>query len=147
LLETNIDDMNPELYSAVVQRLFDLGALDVWMTPIQMKKGRPAMLLSVLAPLEQEQPFVAALLRETTTLGVRVSAVRRHAAHREMSIVETLYGAIPVKLKWVEDRLVGAKPEYEACVQLAAKHDLPVRLVYEAGVAAAHTLLVEDSAG
>jgi pyridinium-3,5-bisthiocarboxylic acid mononucleotide nickel chelatase len=147
LLETNIDDMNPELYGAVVQRLFDLGALDVWMTPIQMKKGRPAMLLSVLAPLEQEQPFVASLLRETTTLGVRVSTVRRHAAHREMTIVETLYGAIPVKLKWVEDRLVGAKPEYEACVQLAAKHDLPVRLVYEAGVAAAHTLLVEDSAG
>ncbi|MBX3011126.1 MAG: nickel pincer cofactor biosynthesis protein LarC [Caldilineaceae bacterium] len=143
-IETNIDDMNPELYAAVTHQLFDAGALDVWTTPIQMKKGRPALLLSVLAPVQQEQIIADLILHETTTLGVRVSSVRRHEARRDFVTVTTRYGAIPVKRKWLDNQVVGFKPEYEVCWQLAQDQAVPVRLVYEAAHAAAHTLLAED---
>jgi uncharacterized protein (DUF111 family) len=76
LLETNIDDMNPELWDFVFARLFEAGAVDVWLQPVQMKKNRPASLLGVLCESAKQEAVVAALLRETTTLGVRVSTVR-----------------------------------------------------------------------
>jgi pyridinium-3,5-bisthiocarboxylic acid mononucleotide nickel chelatase len=135
-LETNIDDMNPEWYAPVSKRLFGLGALDVWMTPIHMKKGRPGVLLGVLAPAEHETPLVQALLRETTTLGVRVHRVHRHEAKRTLRAVSTAYGEVRVKLKWVEEEFAGVKPEYEDCLTLAETAGVPVRVVYEAALAA-----------
>jgi uncharacterized protein (TIGR00299 family) protein len=137
-IETNIDDMNPELYAAVSQSLFAAGALDVWFTPIQMKKGRPGVLFSVLAPAGRETALAGILLRETTTLGVRVHAVHRHEARRTFAAVQTDYGEIQVKLKWIDDAVAGAKPEYEDCLRVAQARGVPVRLVYEA---AAHEAL------
>lgn len=142
-LETNIDDMNPELYPTVSEQLFAGGALDVWMTPIQMKKGRPGVLLGVLAPASCEETLAAVLLQETTTLGVRVHPVHRHKARRELCTVDTVYGPVQTKLKWVEGTLMGAAPEYEHCRRLAQQHDVPVRLVYEAVQAAAHRQFFE----
>ncbi len=136
VLETNIDDMNPELYAAVSRQLFAHGALDVWATPIQMKKGRPGVLLSVLARAEQEGTLATLLLRESTTLGVRVYGVRRHEAERHLEMVETRFGPVPVKVKRVDGEVWGVKPEYEACVDVAEAHRVPVRLVYEAALAA-----------
>ncbi|HXF61691.1 MAG TPA: nickel pincer cofactor biosynthesis protein LarC [Caldilineaceae bacterium] len=138
LLETNIDDMNPELYAAAAAALFAAGALDVWLTPIQMKKGRPGVQLSVLAPVEQEQPLVGVLLRETTTLGVRVQPVRRYAAGRELRRLTTPFGQVQVKLKVVNGQVVGAKPEQDDCIRLAAEQGVPVRMVYEAALAVAY---------
>jgi pyridinium-3,5-bisthiocarboxylic acid mononucleotide nickel chelatase len=142
-IETNIDDMNPELYAAVSQQLFAAGALDVWLTPIQMKKGRPGVLLSVLAPSAQESVMADLLLRETTTLGVRVHPVQRHEAKRELVKVATRYGAITVKLKRIGGAVIGAKPEYEECLTQAQAHNTPVRRVYEAALAAAQTYITE----
>jgi len=141
LLETNIDDMNPELYGAVSERLFEAGALDVWLTPVQMKKGRPGVVLSVLAPAALEAELARLLLEETTTLGVRALSVRRHEAPRAWREVETPFGRVRVKLKWVEGRVIGAAPEYEECRRLAHEHGVAVRRVYEAALAAAHALL------
>lgn len=130
-LETNIDDMNPELYGPVQEALFAAGALDVWITPIQMKKGRPAILLSVLARSELEEDLATLLLRQTTTLGVRVHGVHRHMADRSFTSVETPYGSVGVKLKLLDGLVVGAKPEFEDCYQLAKKAGIPVHTVQE----------------
>lgn len=138
-IDTNIDDMNPELYQAVSQRLFAAGARDVWLTPIQMKKGRPAVILSALAPPEQEVSLAELILRETTTLGVRVHAVWRHEAGRELRTVDTEYGPVQVKLKRLGAEIAGAMPEFEDCRRLADACGVPVRLVYEAAQAQAHT--------
>jgi uncharacterized protein (TIGR00299 family) protein len=138
LLETNIDDMNPELYDAVSRRLFAAGARDVWLTAIQMKKGRPGVLLSVLGPAEGEGMLAYTILRETTTLGVRASPVRRWEAERQLEAVDTPYGAVQVKLKRVDGQTLAAVPEYEDCLRRAEEAGVPVRQVYEAAQATAH---------
>jgi pyridinium-3,5-bisthiocarboxylic acid mononucleotide nickel chelatase len=142
-LETNIDDMNPQIYPAVSDALFAAGAKDVWLTPIQMKKGRPGVLLGVLAPAGREAALADVILRQTTTLGVRVHALRhRHEARREMQIVQTPFGPVPMKLKRVGEQLVGAMPEFDDCRRLADAIGVPVRAVHESAVAAAQSLLV-----
>ena len=138
VLETNIDDMNPELFPAVRHALERGGALDVWTTPVQMKKERPATMLSVLAPAAMERILSEIIVRETTTLGVRAHRVRRYEAKRTSESLQTEYGPVCVKLKWMQDNVLGAKPEYEDCVRLADKHDVPVRVVLEAAQAAAN---------
>lgn len=135
-IETNIDDMNPQFYADVSERLFAAGALDVWLSPVQMKKGRPAVVLSVLAPASRELELAEIILRETTTLGLRIRPVRRHEARRELRTVDTPYGAVSVKRKWLGDELIGVMPEYEDCRRLAEQHNVPVRLVHEAAAAA-----------
>jgi pyridinium-3,5-bisthiocarboxylic acid mononucleotide nickel chelatase len=141
-LETNIDDMNPQLYAAVSDKLFAAGAKDVWFTPIHMKKNRPAVLLSALGTSASEAALSRVIMEETTTLGVRVHALQdRHEARREMRQVETPYGAVHVKLKWVDEQAAGAMPEYEDCRALAESAKVPVRSVYEAASAAAQALL------
>jgi hypothetical protein len=141
-LETNIDDMNPEWYNAVSQKLFAAGALDVWLTPIQMKKGRPGVLLSLLAPASHEQKLAELLLAETTTLGVRIQPVQRHEAARSFATVQTPYGALRVKLKWLGGQVVSAKPELDECQRLAEALHAPLRQVYEAAQSAAHQQFV-----
>jgi pyridinium-3,5-bisthiocarboxylic acid mononucleotide nickel chelatase len=84
LLETNIDDMSPEIYGYLMEKLFTMQAVDVWFTPIQMKKNRPAVMLSVLAPRHAEFDLTQTIMRETSTLGIRVSPVFRHIAEREI---------------------------------------------------------------
>jgi uncharacterized protein (TIGR00299 family) protein len=119
-METNIDDMNPQMYAPLMQRLFNGGALDVWLTPTQMKKGRPGTILSLISTAPNEQRMADILLRESTTLGVRVFAVhRRHEARREIRRVQTPFGQVSVKLKWVGVDLIDASPEYEDCRGIA----------------------------
>jgi uncharacterized protein (TIGR00299 family) protein len=132
LLECNIDDMSPELYEHVLGLLFDQGALDAWLTPVIMKKGRPGTQIGVLCTEALAAPLTATLLTETTTLGVRRQPVARTALPREVRVVETEYGPIPVKLALQDGRPLKAKPEYEACRRIALEHGIPIRLIYEA---------------
>jgi len=143
-LETNIDDMNPQLYAAVSDKLFAAGAKDVWFTPIQMKKNRPAILLSALAPATHEAALSQVMLEETTTLGVRVHTLEdRHEARREMREVQTPHGPVHVKVKFVAGKAVGAMPEYDDCKALADKLHLPARQVWEAAATAAQQLCAD----
>jgi uncharacterized protein (TIGR00299 family) protein len=130
LVETNIDDMSPELLGYVQERLFEAGAADVWFVPIQMKKNRPATLLSVLCPHEHEEAVVGLLLRETSTLGVRISEVSRREADRESLEFESSLGPAAVKVKRLEGEEPQVSPEYEACRRLALQHGLSLAEVY-----------------
>lgn len=141
VLETNIDDMNPEMYEPVQRSLFDAGALDVWTTAIGMKKARPGTLLSVLSAPADESALSSLLLRETTTLGVRVYPVRRRVAERETKTVATSFGPVRVKVKRVEGKAVGAKPEFDDCQALAEATGAPLPAVYAAALAAASPLV------
>ena len=130
LIETNIDDMSPELFGYTQERLFEAGAADVWMTPVQMKKGRPGVLLSVLCAVEREQSIVDVLLGETSTLGVRVSEVSRHEAERETFEFESSLGPAAVKVKRLPGRAPVVAPEYEACARIARERGMPLADVY-----------------
>jgi uncharacterized protein (TIGR00299 family) protein len=141
-LETNIDDMNPQLYAAVSDSLFAAGALDVWLTPVQMKKGRPGVLLSVLGNTENEQPLADIILRQTTTLGVRVQRIpHRHAARRELRAVSTPFGELRVKVKWIDDEPVGVFPEFDDCRKAAKASGASVLAVHQSAVVAGEALL------
>jgi uncharacterized protein (DUF111 family) len=130
LIETNIDDMNPELYGYAQERLFEAGAADVWLLSIQMKKNRPGVLLSVLCSIEREAAVVAALLRETSTLGVRVREVARHEAERQTLEFESSLGPAAVKVKRLPGHAPAVAPEYEACARIARERGLPLLEVY-----------------
>ena len=139
LIETNIDDMNPELYGYAQERLFEAGAADVWLTPIQMKKNRPGTLLSVLCSVEREDAVAGVLLRETSTLGMRVREVARHEAERETLEFESSLGPAAVKVKRLPGQKPVVAPEYEVCARLARGHDLPLAEVYRIVQAEAET--------
>lgn len=129
LLETNIDDQSPQVLGYAMERLLEEGARDVWFTPIQMKKNRPAAMLSVLAPAALAHQLTALLLRETSTLGVRATPVQRHEAEREVVELASSLGPLRVKLKRLEGRVVAAAPEYEDCKRLARERGLPLQEV------------------
>jgi uncharacterized protein (TIGR00299 family) protein len=141
LLETNLDDLNPEFYDHLMDRLFAAGALDVFYTPIVMKKTRPATLVSVLAEPTQADALEDVLFRETSTLGVRCYEVTRRCLDREWREVETPYGQVRVKLGRIGPEVVTASPEYEDCRRLALERGVPVRVVYEAAQAAFRSAL------
>ena len=141
LLETNIDDMNPQFYGYVMENLFRQGALDVWFTPIQMKKNRPAIMLSVLATAGTESNLIDILMRETTTLGIRVRPVSRHTAVREIVQINSTYGPVKVKIKKFKDEVLSISPEYEDCRSIAAEKDIPLKEVYSVVEAEARALL------
>lgn len=130
LLETNLDDVTGEVLGYAQECLFDLGALDVWYTPIQMKKNRPGVILSVLLPQKLEEAGVELILRETPTLGVRSRVVERYAAERKTVQVETALGPIRIKLKYVSGAIVAAAPEYEDCRLLALESGRPLQEIY-----------------
>lgn len=141
VLECNIDDMNPECYDHVMERLFAAGANDVWLTPVSMKKNRPGILLSALCAPVLEPTLTALLLTETTTLGVRRHPVTRAALVRESAQVETRYGPVAVKIAYFGGQALRAKPEYEACKRLAVERKVPIHAVY---AAAREALLAQD---
>jgi uncharacterized protein (DUF111 family) len=111
-------------------RLFDAGARDVWLAPIQMKKNRPGTMISVLAPLHLEAALAGLLLRETSTLGVRVRAVARYEAEREVVAVQTSLGRMAVKVKKLDGVSVAVSPEYDDCSRVAREKGLPIQDVY-----------------
>jgi len=141
LLETNIDDMNPQLIGALFETLLADGALDVYCTPIIMKKNRPAFLFSVLCRPADGQRFQARLLRETTTLGIRAQTVWRHAAARAFRQAATPYGPVRIKLKLLDGAVAGAMPEYDDCLAIARAHSLPLQQVMREARRAADLLL------
>jgi hypothetical protein len=134
LLETNIDDMNPQIYDHLMDMLFKQGALDVYLTSIQMKKNRPAVMLSVLCDSRSESLIMKTIFTETTTLGIRRLQIGRHCLQRRMVKVKTQYGMIPVKQAWLPDGSVKSSPEYEWCRKAAAKHKVPLRSVINAAM-------------
>ena len=125
-LETNIDDSTGEVLGYVHEQLMELGCLDVWFTPIQMKKNRPATMLSVLVGRDLVDAAAELILNETSTLGVRRRPVRRYEAERQVVNVDTSLGVVPVKLKRIGDTIAQAAPEYEACRKIAFETGLPL---------------------
>jgi uncharacterized protein (TIGR00299 family) protein len=136
-IETNIDDMNPQFYGPLTDKLLAAGALDVWLTPMQMKKGRPAVVLAVLAPASAQRVVADIVMRETTTLGMRVHPVHRFEADRQMQSVNTPFGVVQVKVKSWGGQVLGAMPEFEDCQRLALAKNVPLKLVYESALLAA----------
>lgn len=130
ILECNIDDMNPELYDYVMEKLFGLGAMDVFMTPIIMKKGRPGIKLSVLCDVKAEQNMTEALLKETTTLGVRKYRVEKTMLKREFSKISTKYGEVTVKSSLLNGEKIKCKPEYDDCKRLAKDNNVSISEIY-----------------
>ncbi|QQS55019.1 MAG: nickel pincer cofactor biosynthesis protein LarC [Candidatus Competibacteraceae bacterium] len=132
VLECNIDDMNPECYDHVLERLFAAGAHDVWLTPVLMKKNRPGTLLGLLCAPLLALALTDVLLVETTTLGVRRHAVARTALRREVRRIATHYGEIALKMAYHHGRPLRGKPEYEDCKRLALDNGVPIHRIYEA---------------
>ena len=131
-LQTNIDDMNPEHFGHVSERLATAGALDVTLSPVYMKKGRPGTVISVLAHEERADTVIDTLFRETTTLGVRFSRLERRMLPRETQTVPTPYGPIRVKLALLDGTVRSAAPEYDVCHTAALQHGVPIAAVYDA---------------
>lgn len=130
LLETNIDDMNPQIYGYLMEQLFTEQAADVWYTPIQMKKNRPAIMLSVLAPAHAESRLTEILMRETSTLGIRVRAVSRHVAQREIIEIDSSLGRARAKVKRYSGDIMAVSPEYDDCRRIAIERQIPFHEVH-----------------
>ncbi len=144
VLSTNIDDMNPELYPYVIEKLFESGAEDVWLYPIQMKKSRPAVTLKVLVPPACEEEIKEVMFTETKTLGVRVSEVYKEYLDREVIEVDTRFGRLRVKVARSKDQVANIAPEYEDCRRAAVKSGVPLKEVYAAAEEAARSLLADQ---
>lgn len=132
LIETNIDDMNPQFYDHIIQLLYTKGAKEVFLTPVYMKKNRPGTLLSVIAAADRIDILTNIIFQETTTLGVRISTVKkRKILEREMLTVPSPWGDVKVKVRTVSGDKKVVSPEYDDCQKLAKKHNIPIQKVYE----------------
>lgn len=131
LMETNIDDMNPEIFDYVMERLFGAGALDVYITPISMKKNRPAAKLSVLCAPQLEREMARILFQETSTYGIRYCEMDRLVLDRESLRVKTPHGMADVKVGRWEGEAMQVSPEYDSCRKLAKKSGRPLKEIYE----------------
>ncbi len=136
LLETNLDDMPGEQLAPLLDQLLAAGALDAWFTPIQMKKNRPGILLSVLAPPEHAPELRAALFLHTTTLGIRQHTIQRYSLPRRVITVNTPFGAIRVKQGEYAPGQWKSAPEFEDCLAAARAHQVPLARVYQAALEA-----------
>ncbi|MBH52346.1 MAG: TIGR00299 family protein [Chloroflexi bacterium] len=125
-LETNIDDTNPQIIGYIQEKLFQHGALDVWVVPIQMKKGRPGIILNALIKSEEEQKISELILRETSTLGIRKRFIDRLEAKREIRNFHTRFGIVSAKIKWIENEIISISPEYEECKEIAENNNIPL---------------------
>lgn len=131
ILETNIDDMNPELFGYLMDRLFEDGALDVYWIPLYMKKNRPGTMLQVLAKNEDRDLLIHRILSETTSLGVRYHETRRRTLRRDRFDVQTTFGMITVKRVIDPQGNIRVVPEYEVCRKIARENNIPLRRVYD----------------
>jgi len=131
VIETNIDDMNPQIFDYVAEKLMRQGAQDVYFTPITMKKGRPAVLLSVLTEKEKVDGMLNILFRETTSIGVRLQDVHRKKLLREITEVNTCYGRIRLKVSKRGNEIFSVTPEYDDCKKIAESRQLPLKQIME----------------
>ncbi len=144
LIETNIDDMSPEILSGACEVLLRHGALDVWMTPIVMKKGRLGTLLSVLARQENQNACLATVFSETTSLGVRISHLGRQKLLRESISVDTRFGQVGVKIARSSKEVMNIAPEYESCREVAVDQSVPLKEVYDEAKSAARKQVLNE---
>jgi hypothetical protein len=136
VIEANVDDMSPQLYGFFVDQALAAGALDVTCTPIQMKKNRPGILVSVLCTPEKSDALAQMLFEQTTTIGVRIYEARRKVLERELLSVETPYGAVKIKVAKRDGKVLNVAPEYEDCQRLATEKGVPLKQVMMAAQAA-----------
>jgi uncharacterized protein (DUF111 family) len=129
VIECEIDDMNPQLFGVVMERLYAAGALEVFYIPVQMKKNRPGTLLTVVAPPALRAAMTGIVFRETTTIGLRHYEVDRECLERAIVVVETPVGSVRVKVASRNGQVLNATPEFEDCAKLATAHSLPVKEV------------------
>ncbi len=132
MIETNVDDLSPQVFGHVMERALEMGALDCYLTPVQMKKNRPGVLLSILCRPGERERLTLMIFAETTTLGVRSYEVERRALDRESVRVETQYGPIDVKVARLNGHVVNEMPEYDQCREAAQKFSVPLREVESA---------------
>ncbi len=130
-IETNIDNLNPEFYDHVINRLMKLGALDATISAARMKKKRPGMILSVLSEVDRKDKLIEAIFNETTTLGIRTYLVKREKLERRTKRVRTKYGPVMVKIGKVGNKVMNIAPEYEDCVRLSKKTGIPLKKIYD----------------
>lgn len=131
VIECNIDDMNPELYDHVMEKMFDQGADDVYITPIIMKKSRPGITLGVLCSVNNEKEIIETFFTETTTLGIRKYTVDKLTLNRDFTKIKTKFGEVAIKTAYYNGRIIKAKPEYEDCKRIAKENKVPIREVYK----------------
>ncbi|WP_312335486.1 nickel pincer cofactor biosynthesis protein LarC [Anaerospora hongkongensis] len=143
VIEANIDDLNPQIYEYVMEKLLALGARDVWMTPIIMKKSRPATMLSVLAEGTLLESIAACLFAETSTIGIRHYPVQRQIAGRVTKKITTPWGEASVKVSSYQNKICNIAPEFEDCRKLAVEHNIPLKQIQQQVLVQA---LREDSA-
>ena len=136
VLEASLDDLNPQVYGYLLGRLLDTGALDVYYTPVQMKKNRPGTLVTVLARPQNLAALEEVLFEETSTLGVRSWTAARRELERRTATVSTPFGKIPVKVAGDGRRILHAAPEYDACALAARRHRVPLKQVQQAALKA-----------
>lgn len=129
VIEANIDDMTPQNFGYVTEKLLAAGALDVFTVPIQMKKGRPGHLLQVLAPAETAESLSRIIFQETTTIGIRRHTVDRTTLAREFVTVETEYGTVKIKVSKLDGKVVNVAPEYEDCARIARETGVPLKQI------------------
>jgi uncharacterized protein (DUF111 family) len=130
LIESNIDDMNPEFYDHISERLFKAGASDVYYSQIIMKKGRPGIILSVVCELGLEESLKEIIFTESTTLGIRTFDFDKDTLARKFDKLETPYGVVTIKRSFFSGKEVSAKPEYDECKNIALERGIPVKEVY-----------------
>ena len=136
IVEANLDDMNPEWVEPLMEALFHAGARDAWVAPITMKKGRPALKVGALCTEANREGVASAILRESTSIGVRFWPVARRVLDRELVRVKTRYGEVDVKVASEGGRIVNIAPEYESCRAAAARAGVPIKELYAAAIAA-----------
>jgi TIGR00299 family protein len=146
VIETNIDDMNPELFSHLGELLLSAGAKDYYLTPVQMKKNRPGILITVVVPQKNSSQIENVLLTETTTIGIRKYMVQRRCLQRSLLPVEVAGREVKVKTAWQNDKLVNYAPEYEDCRKVAAELAIPVKEVYDEARSQARKILKKGGA-
>jgi len=142
VLETNLDDVSGEILGHFVETALAAGALDVFHTPIQMKKNRPGVLLTVLCAEADADKFSEMILRETTAFGVRRTLAERRKLRREFARVKTPFGEVVVKIGRLDGKVIQAAPEFESCKKLAVRAKIPLKRAYDAAFKAAKTSLV-----
>lgn len=140
VIETNIDDMNPELYTYLFEKLYQAGATEVYLTPIHMKKNRPGTLLTVISGLPNQRPLLEIIFNETTTLGIRIHEVEKYTLSRKSCTVNTPYGTVRVKMGLTEGNITNMAPEYDDCKLLAEKNGVPLKRIYQIALQEAYRL-------
>ncbi len=136
LLESNIDDMPPQMMGALFEKLLRNGALDVFLTPIQMKKQRPGVLLNVLCNENSKAKILEIIFTESTTFGIREYNIKRHILRRDIKQISTDYGDIRIKIGYFKGNIVSVAPEYEDCIKISSEKNVPLKKIYEAAIAA-----------